>query len=305
MTIDVALCGDRRVIWGLVVAGRSALEHASEKVNFWIICLGYSEGDMASIRESWAHERLGTITFCNLEAERLRNFRSTMYLKSKAAYARYYIADLFPSLSRCIYLDTDLMIFRDLAEAMHIDLGEKGIAAVRDVSIRVAKTKSGVGERLGLRDEQSYFNSGFLVIDLDYWRAHDITKKIIELSIREADILDVLDQDALNLIFEDQTFYLDATWNVSQYEKPDPVEGKIVHLIGSVKPWHSRYKKKFGEIYYLNTIYSNFYSFLDRTEFKRRRPFDLFGLGGVYEGVAAKIPTTEMISRKVRLLLGK
>ena len=305
MAIDVVMCGDRRVILGMAVAGRSALENASETMNFQIICQGYSEDDKARLRESWVHDRRGTVTFRDIERESLTNFRSTAYLKSKVAYARYYAADFFPDLARCVYLDTDLMVLRDLAEAMHMDLGDKAVAAVADVGVRRKGARPDLIERLGLADYRTYFNSGFLVIDLDFWRANGITAKIVDLSIEKRDILHSQDQDALNMIFEGRTVLMDPAWNMSQYEKPDPLDGKIVHLIGSVKPWHARYEAKFAELYYRDAIHARFYDILDRTAFRGRRPWNPLGIGKTVEWIDAKLPTTDMVARKLRLLLGR
>lgn len=305
MAIDAVMCGDRRVILGMAVSGRSALEHASETVNFWIISQGYSDADKARLRQSWAHERLGTVEFRDITGESLTNFRATAYLKRKAAYARYYTADYFPGLERCVYLDTDLLVLRDIAEAMHMDLKGKHLAAVVDISIRAAKAPSNVGARLGLKDPQSYFNSGFLILDLDFWRASGTTKKIVDLSIEKRDILDSQDQDALNIMFEGETLLLDPGWNTSQYEKPDPLEGRIVHLIGSVKPWHARYAKKFVEDYYRDRIAACFFDVLDRTAYRGRRPWNPLGIGQMIEWIDAKIPAPDMIERKMRLLLGR
>ena len=303
MTIDVVMCGDRRVLLGMAVAGRSALEHASEVVNFWIICQDYTEGDKIRLRESWSHARLGTVTFQDISGEALANFRSTAYLKSKLSYARYYISDFFPDLSRCVYLDTDLLVLRDLAEAMHTDFGENGLAAVVDVGVRLGRLNP--GRRLGLEDEQSYFNAGFLVFDLDYWRANGITRDIVALSIEKKDVLHSQDQDALNIIFEGKVLLLDPSWNTSQYEKPLPIKGNIIHLVGTIKPWHARYKDKFGESYYRDEIYSCFCDILDRTAYRGKRPWDPLGIGRAVEWVDAKIPTPDMVARKLRLVFGQ
>lgn len=301
MTIEAVLCGDRRIIRGMAVAARSALEHASETINFGIICQGYSEKDKAMLRESWAHERLGTVEFRDIADGQLKNFRSTAYLKSKASYARYFFADLFPDLSRCIYLDSDLIVLRDLAEVMHMDLGDKVMAAVPDLGVRLEDANPAA--RLGIADNKAYFNAGFLVIDLEFWRESGMTDQIVQLSLDKKDILHSQDQDALNVMFEGRTMLLNPIWNTSQYEKEDPIDGRIIHLIGGVKPWHARYEQKFADPYYRDVIYARFYEILERTAYRGKRPWNLFGIGEIAEWVDAKIPTPDMVRRKIRLLL--
>lgn len=300
MDIDVAMCGDRNVILGMAVSGRSALEHASSNVNFWVICQDFTDDDKDKLSQSWSHERLGKISFVDISRDRLVNFRSTSYLKSKVAYARYYVADFFPHLMRCVYLDTDLLVMRDLAEVMTLNLGGKAMAAVLDVGVRVNQDEGKMQQaRLGLSSAETYFNSGFLVLDLDYWRENNVTSKIIDISIEKKDILDSQDQDALNIIFDGNVLFLDSSWNVSQYEKPSPLQGKVVHLIGTIKPWHARYAQKFAEPYYRDTIHAAFFDVLERTAYRGQLPRYLFGLGAVIESIGAKIPTKDMMARKL------
>ncbi len=303
MDIDVALCGDRDVILGMAVSGRSALEHANSTVNFWVICQDFTDDDKDKLRQSWSHERLGKIAFTDISRDKLINFRSTSYLKSKVAYARYYVADFFPHLTRCIYLDTDLLVMRDLGEAMALDLGDNALAAVLDVGVRVNHEGKIHQKRLGLSSAEKYFNSGFLVIDLRYWRDNNVTSQIIDLSIKKKDILNSQDQDALNIFFDGNVMLLDSSWNVSQYEKPPSLQGKIVHLIGTIKPWHARYAKKFADSYYRDTIHTTFFDTLGRTAYRGQFPRYLFGFGATLESIGAKIPTKDMVMRKLNQLV--
>ncbi len=298
--VDLVFCGDRNIIWGMAVAARSALDHCSETANIYVVCQDFSDEDKEKLRKSFQHENLGTVTFKDLSASSVSNFRSTAYLKSKACYARYFIADFFPALKRCVYLDTDLIVLRDLAEVMKIDLGTNAVAAVVDIAARAETPDYSIGNRLGLKEPGKYFNSGFMVIDLEYWRANDITSKIVDLSVQKSDILHSQDQDALNIIFEDLTLFLDIPWNISQYEKPFPIEGNIVHLLGTIKPWHARYARNFSEAYYKDVIHDTFFEILDQTEYAGERPWDTLGIGKLTEELSARMPTMDMVTGKVR-----
>ncbi len=301
MPIDVVLCGDRRVVWGMAASARSALEHARDVINIHVICDGYGAAEKGELTRSWRpHSKCGAIEFVDIASERIAGFRSTMYLKSKATYSRYFIGDLLPTLQRCIYLDIDLLVMRDLAEAARMDLGDAWLAAVRDISVRKRPCQPALRERLGLRDESRYFNGGFLVLDLERWRANDLTQRLVDISNTKSELLHAQDQDALNMVFEDRVLLLDETWNQSQYEKPATLENRIIHMIGPVKPWNARYKEKFADPYYRDVIAREFYAVLDRTAFAGLRPPDMLGLGRFGEYVAAKTPTADMIKRKIR-----
>lgn len=305
MAIDIVLSGDRRILWGLAVTVYSALESATTGLNIYVLATGFTDRDKQNLRASWNHSRCEKVEFLDIPDEKLKKFRSTKYLKSKSAYSRYFIASLPATVSRCVYLDTDLLVFKDLSAISSLDFGENIIAAVRDVSVRTRPSWPELRARLGLKSERSYFNSGFLMIDLDAWRREGIEDDLIRVSIEKFDQLDSQDQDALNIVFEDRTIFLDTSWNVSQYEKPKPISNSVIHLIGSIKPWHVRYRPKFKDIYFKEVIYDTFYGLLDRTAYQGLRPFRFSFLGMIIEHINANIPTSDMIIGKIRRTLAK
>ena len=297
--VDIVVCGDRRVLPGMAVTVRSALEHTTGRLNVHVISDGLLNADKEKLRLSWNHPKCDQVRFAEINGDKLKKFRSTAYLKSKAAYSRYFIGEMFPQLDWCIYLDSDLLVFRDLVEAMQLDLGAYLAAAVRDISARNKDGDPALKRRLRLRDERNYFNSGFMILKLNEWRHNRLTERLVEISIERFDVLDSQDQDALNIALEDRILLIDETWNTVQYEKPNPLTGRIVHLIGTVKPWHARYKNKFKDRYY-ETIFGAFADVLARTEFYEPRRRDFWGLGSYVEFVDQNLPTKDMILGKLR-----
>lgn len=307
MALDVVLCSDRNSLYGLAVSVRSALEAASNTLNIHVLGTGLTAKDKADLEASWRLDACGKVVFGEVPMSKLARFRSTRYLKSKASYSRYFINDILPaSASRCLYLDADLVVFKDLAEAERCDLEGKGIAAVRDISIRTRGTWPELRQRLGLRSEKNYFNTGVLIIDMDAWRANEVERRLVDVSIAKFDQLDSQDQDALNILFEDDTRILDTSWNFSQYERRDPVADGIIHMLGRVKPWHARYVRQNGaDADLMKKVYAPFYDFLDRTAYAGWRPWNGFGLGAVIEDFNSNIPTRDMVVGKLRRLVAR
>lgn len=300
MTVDIVLCADRGAVLGLAATVRSALEASTDTIDVHVLVTGVGPDEQEKLLRSWNHKRCGRVRFYELNADKLAHFRSTRYLKSKSSYARYFIAMLPSSVSRCIYLDTDLLVCRDLAEAGALSLQGYPIAAVADVSVRTRGEWPELRHRLGLRAERTYFNGGFLIIDLAAWRALDIERKLVELSIAAFDRLHSQDQDALNIVFEGQTLLLDPSWNTSQYENPSTLSGRVVHLIGSAKPWHARYLYRPEDPDLNRRMYDSFYAVLDRTEYGGFRPWNPMGLGILAETINRNIPTADMLLGKLR-----
>jgi lipopolysaccharide biosynthesis glycosyltransferase len=293
MMINVALCTDANNLWGVAVTVRSLLENSSEPCNIYIIGVDLSAQDQQLLRASWQLSNAQQIEFISLEKSKLAPFRPTLYLKSKAAYARMFIGDCLPHLSRCLYLDTDLIVCSDLKELYHIDLQGKIAACVRDISVRqhpetlVDRLK----HELGLKDPLQYFNSGVMLIDLDAWRQHQIGEELVRVGTEMYDLLHSQDQDALNIVLQDHYLGVEVQWNTSQYEAEESFNQGILHLIGSKKPWHPDYNYKFKK---------RFFEILDRTAWAGKRPATAMGLGVLWKQIARTLPTPEMLLGKLR-----
>lgn len=303
---NIAACADTKVLPGLAVTIRSSLEHSSIPCRIHVLADRLSKQDKKKLSNSWKpHPMCQGVVFYDIDYQNISKFRSTMYLKSKSAYSRYFISDFLGEESKCIYLDCDLLVLRDLAELNAANMHGKTMGAVRDISVRTANPHLFIGERLQLTNPYDYFNSGVLIIDLDRWRKLDARNRLVDLTLERADTFHSQDQDALNVFFDGDTEFLDPVWNTSQYERPDTVENRIIHLIGTVKPWHARYKEKLSDPYHRTEIWDRFYDVLDRTAYAGNRPWDPAGLGVVKETIESKIPKLDMVTGKIRRTLQK
>ena len=198
----VALAGDRNILPGMAVAGRSALERSSGPLVFEILGTGFTDADKKKLIASWKHANTAGVNFHDIKQGDIKNYRSTMYLKSKAAYSRYYIGRI-PNVDRLVHIDTDIIVLRDIAEAGTMNLEGHTVAAVRDISVRLQPEQLRMTDVLGMKQSADYFNSGFLIIDMKRWRALNAEKTLCDLSVSMFDRLDCQDQDALNIVFED------------------------------------------------------------------------------------------------------
>ena len=185
---------------------------------------------------------------------------------SKAAYFRLMIAELLPQeVKKVIYLDVDLLVYKDIINLWNYDLANRPIAAVTDYGImasaRLCRQKN---EVIGLQGGM-YFNSGVLILDLVQWREKKYGTSIIDLVRKQK--FPHHDQDALNKIFMDTWTMLPLAWNVippvfnlfakillrkqlrnyAIAAKKDPA---IFHFAGRYKPWEFVKTKGFNDKYY-------------------------------------------------------
>jgi lipopolysaccharide biosynthesis glycosyltransferase len=261
--------------------------------------MGIPKNDSALMRKSFEHPKVKKLEFLDLFPEELSLMRPTMYMKSRSSYSRLFIDKKLPKdISRCLWLDTDLIINSDISALYDISLGEDIVGAVKDVSAQHLNEDliRHFLHDLKLDDPHHYFNAGVLLIDLKKWRENNIGEKAIHYARTHYHVLNAQDQDVLNAILKGKWKSLEERWNQSQYNSSLNEKEGIIHLIGQRKPWHADYDYRFKE---------RFLEILDSTPFKGRRPLSFGGLGKHLKWLERKIPTSEIIYGKIyRILTG-
>lgn len=116
---------------------------------------------------------------------------------SKHAWFRLFLPDkLDENIGRILYLDTDTIICGDLSELFNMDLENYSLAGCMDYM----GFGDGIYKRLGYHESHGYICSGVLVMNLDYFRKHDLSRKIIRYARENPTLIQFPDQDAINFI---------------------------------------------------------------------------------------------------------
>ena len=127
-----------------------------------------------------------------------------------ATFYRLLIQDVLPiDVQRVIYLDCDIIVRHSLLPLWEISLDGKSLAAVPDLSEAIQERYS----RLGYSADKGYFNAGMLVINLDFWRRHDLKKVFLEYFFLHKHVCLQHDQDVLNVCCLDTKVVLPLKYN--------------------------------------------------------------------------------------------
>ena len=173
------------------------------------------------------------VEFHQVDSKEVMTNNSWIRIYSLGSLFRLFIPKLFPKLKKMIYLDADLLFMKDISELWNLDLTGYGLAAVPDEG-----EKQGIGIYLvsdGVVPSGQYFNSGLLVMNLDYIREMGELTEMVMNFIHTNPQTTMPDQDGLNAIFVHKTYLLDASWNVFEsYERfrTDKLEDKVYHYAG-------------------------------------------------------------------------
>jgi lipopolysaccharide biosynthesis glycosyltransferase len=240
------------------------------------------------VRSGFRNQLVGSVEKCGLADVRVSVVPWTTRgvehllrsrLVTRTAYAVLFLGDLLPEdVRRCIYLDCDLVVERDILELWNTDLMGRTLGAVDNGMWQDSAEHQ---RRLGLL-EPRYFNSGVLLIDLERWREREVGRRAMAVATRLVHRLILHDQDALNGALEGDWVALADHWNVwTIRDGLQPDEAVVYHYMGAPKPWDADYEGPFKD---------KFYDYLDRTAFAGWRPWNPGGLGRALRRVRRKVP---------------
>ncbi|RYZ32229.1 MAG: glycosyltransferase family 8 protein [Sphingobacteriales bacterium] len=134
---------------------------------------------------------------------------------SIASYYRLFFANLVPkTVSKLLYLDTDMLVLGDLANMYSIDLGQYAVGAVAELDNPLIRTD------LGFTEPDVYFNSGVLLINVQEWNKQKITQRAVQFTVENPEKIIWADQDALNGILIGDYYRLPPKYNILHLNVP-------------------------------------------------------------------------------------
>ena len=227
-----------------------------DAAKFHIICL-VTEDIPAHMQEKLDRMGGGRLDFeyINLGGRLKDVYTDPRY--SEAASFRLLLPDLLPEYDKVLYVDCDVIVRQNVAGLFEkTDLGDNYLGVVYEAPIEKQAERI---IALGC-DPESYFNSGFLLMNLKKMREDGIVEKFLEAS--KVDWLEFPDQDVLNQVCKGRVLPLSPVYNsirtffLPQYK--DDFEAQYspaqwyevqdkgnIHYTGG-KPW-DLFTVKFGE----------------------------------------------------------
>lgn len=183
---------------------------------------------------------------------------------SVANYFRILIPKLVDNnIGKILFLDSDMIIRRDITPLWNIDIEEYSHAAVEN-----PRVSCDYKQNLGIAKNSSYFNSGVLLINLQMWRRLNVMQNTIKFIAQHPEKIHYVDQDALNYILENKWLKIESQWNAqkaffessaledlgvtSEEYQQTRYNPTIAHFTGggSSKPWHFNCSHPFKDEYY-------------------------------------------------------
>ena len=167
---------------------------------------------------------------------------------------RLFVAQVIPeTISYILYLDVDTLIISSIKRLEDVEFDKNtAIAAVKDIVREEDYIRLGID-----KNKHTYFNSGVMLINVGYWREHNVSSKCIELFLNQPEKYKFPDQDLLNKVCEGKVIYLHPRFNTQLlfFSRREIIEKRIVkkdlsdimeaisdpiiiHYVFLFKPWY-------------------------------------------------------------------
>lgn len=125
------------------------------------------------------------------------------------ALLKFELAYLLTDVDKCIYIDGDTLICKDLGDLYNHDLKGNMIMAVRDMRAELFRHYQ---ELLGI---DAYFNSGIMLLNLDLLRKEHSPEKFIDCKLHAPNTWNCMDQDSLNFVTRGRALYIEPKYNLT------------------------------------------------------------------------------------------
>ena len=217
------------------------------------------------------------IAFYPPSLELLKGFEIKKFSKriSMATYYRCLLSDILPrDIERVLYLDCDIVVLGNIRPFYDIALDDIGAAAVEDTGCKEAHRY----DILQYPMEYSYFNAGVLLINLEYWRTHNVPKACADYFHKYPERILFNDQDLLNsLLYQHKTF-VPLKWNMQdgfyRNTKAFSSEWYNVHAEELKHPVILPYtNRKPWDYDSQHPLRNEYFKYLDLTPWKGERPW--------------------------------
>lgn len=261
-TINIVMITDNNYVNPTVVAITSVLKNKTSDVKIYVLANNLKRENICLL-ESYDNVE---IIDAQKYIENYKNIDINRHV-SYSALLKFYIPEIFQHLDKILYLDSDIIVQKDLAELFNTNIENYYAAVVKDTLGILNK------EHLNtICTNASYFNSGVMLLNLSKMRNDNIRKKLLDYRLTKENKF--MDQDAFNVVIGHCVKYISYKYNFLNYylevmsikdlseklfdenlpkTQTDIYKScVIIHLGGAEKPWQYKFE-------YLSDLYEYYW----------------------------------------------
>lgn len=283
--IPIFLSSDDKYAPFVATTMASICANTKSFIEFYVLDDRISNKNKSKIKKTSRFFKNFSVEFISVNTDSHFGHLKDMPHISRTMYSRFLIPELGHNINKAIYSDIDVAFTADISELYQTDLKGYSLAAVTSYNLHAINHYQKAAARLKLKNFDSIFNSGLLLIDCNKWRNLGITEKLVELAekLESEGRLEFKDQDTLNKFFDGDYLCLDKTWNVmhkvletnfSEAEIKNILSNhKMAHYTGPgiFKPWNNK-NLKGAEYFWKYVPYTAFSKDIEKINFYFNNP---------------------------------
>lgn len=230
--------------------------NSKNNINFYyLIPSDFSKENKNKILSLVNKTNLYKLTFVDM-GNKFSDLKCQINHISIQTYYRLLLAEILKDETKCLYLDSDTIVERDISEFYCIDLDKNYIAGVKAACYHSPDGNKNYCQFLNIKSIDQYVNAGVLLMNLEEIRKDNITKKFIELTDKNFPS----DQDIINSACYDKILLLPLKNNLmTKYFSGDKQANEdakrvygteeiedaknsplVIHYADKIKPWHNK-----------------------------------------------------------------
>ena len=252
--IDIMFCGNDKAYDGIIITLLSICRHTSEALNVYVITADLHElndkyipiSDMqiskldTIVKQKNPYSIVRLIDITDLFKEEMMNGANMTTSYTPYIFLRLFVDRIEQLPDKLLYLDNDIVCYKDISGLFSIDVSQYDFAAVKDYF-----GKWFIGTK--------YINSGVLLLNLSRLKNDDTLKKCRIMCQKKKMLLP--DQTALNKYCK--KLYLPSKYNEQKRMHDDTV---LRHYSMTIKffPWFHTVKIKPWELERIHEFYHDY-----------------------------------------------
>lgn len=206
--MHVAFCVNDLYAKYISVSIKGLLENNSNPLAIHVLSDYVSEKNVLYLKNLVKLYPHATLDIIIVDDSKLRGLKDTWTIYT---WYRVLLPEILSAdVHRVLYLDADVLVSGNIEELFLLDMTNMAIAGTIDFQ---SKDKS-TYQRCGYEAEKEYVCAGVMLMNLDYWRMHDIANKVITWGRENNDRIQFPDQDAINYICRDAKLLLPLKYDI-------------------------------------------------------------------------------------------
>lgn len=208
LPMHIAFCVNDAYAEYIMVTIKGLLENNNNPIVIHVLSDYISERNVGRLKELVGLYSYAKLDVVIVDDSKLRGLKDTWTIYT---WYRVLLPEILSvDVHRVLYLDADVLVTGNIGELFQFDMTDKAIAGTIDFQSKDISTY----QRCGYEPEKEYVCAGVMLMNLDYWREHDIANQVVRWGRDNNDRIQFPDQDSINYICRDAKILLPLKYDI-------------------------------------------------------------------------------------------